>query len=96
MSMSKGSVTINSETGEASGSGAAKALFDELDAKTDYQGSTGAVLAAARQRVATLCESFAEIIDYIKDNAEITLDGTAHGVASGSSDADVDGTGTLA
>lgn len=90
MSMNKGSVTIDSETGEASGSGAAKEIFDDWDAKIDYQGVTGTTLATARQQLADMCNSFALIIDHIKNNAEVST--TVEDISSGSETAEGSGT----
>jgi hypothetical protein len=73
MSMSKGSVTIDPDTGAASGSGCAKAIFDVLDSKQDYQSLTGEQLADAKQLVADLCESIAEVVDYVINNAEVEI-----------------------
>ncbi len=70
MAMSKGSVTIAGD-GTASGSGAAKALYDVLVTKypTIEAGAPG---VPAKQRIADICISVAELIDYIKDNGEVT------------------------
>lgn len=98
MVMTAGTVTIDPETGEPSGGGAARALFDALDEKQDYMGAEGATLAAARQRLADLCNSIGVMITYIKDNAvvstTIAAGAKAVGVTTGSSDVDVTGTTT--
>jgi hypothetical protein len=70
MAMTAGSVTIDPITGAVSGTGAARMVFDDYAAKLPA-GLTGGTLAAARQNVADLCNSFAKLIDYVKANAEI-------------------------
>jgi hypothetical protein len=72
MSMSKGSVIINSQTGEAGGSGFAKVLFDSMDALSDYGDLSGMQLAQVKQQLANVCVSIANVIDYIKENAEVS------------------------
>ena len=99
MAMTKGQVTIDSGTGAPSGGGAARAMFDALDATVSYQGQTGEGLAVARQPVADICNAVAEMIDYIIDNAEVGTSGTgtASDIVAGGDDADVavNSTGTI-
>lgn len=93
MAMTKGTVSIDPGTGEASGSGAALVLYDALDATMDYpelEGMPADTIIAAKQQLADMCNAFSEIIDYIKDNAELNAE--AADVQSGTSTAEVTGT----
>lgn len=89
--MTKGEVTIDSGTGAPSGGGAARAVFDALDATIDYQSQTGEALANARQGVADISNAIAELIDYITNNAEVAT--TVADITSGSEQAS--GAGTI-
>lgn len=68
MAMSAGSVTID-EDGEATGSGAAKAVYDVMVSK---MGDALPMQQAARRQVADIAEAVAALIDYIMTNGEVT------------------------
>lgn len=72
MAMIEGSVSINPVTGAATGAGAAKEVFDALDATIDYGGQTGPALAVARKGPADLAEAIAKIIPHIVANAVVS------------------------
>lgn len=65
MAMEAGTVSI-SGAGIASGTGAAKFLYDELI--QDYSNP----LLAQKQQVASFCNRIAKIITYIENNAQVT------------------------
>ena len=69
MAMTEGSVSIDA-TGAATGTGAAKEVFDALDATIDYGTLTGTDLQGAKQRTADLCNAIAKIIPHITTNGE--------------------------
>jgi hypothetical protein len=96
MAMNKGIVTVNPSSGEATGAGAAKEVFDALDATIDYQGVTGAPLGTARKQLADIANAVAVLIDHIKNNASvgvsIDIGSTANGVTAGSASVPVTGT----
>ena len=72
MAMTQGNVTVDA-TGTASGSGAAKEVFDSLDSTVDYGTVTGTELQSARQKVADLANAISEIIPHIVTNAKATI-----------------------
>lgn len=100
MAMTAGSVTI-SGAGVASGNGLAKAIYDDYQPKIGAPaGSAG---AAAKQKVADLCNSIAAgIVAHISANAEVTVTvavadvGLQTSTASGSPTGGPAGTKTLA
>lgn len=71
MPMNEGNVTINGTTGAATGSGAAKEVFDALDAGQDYGDVVGPDLAAAKEQIANIARAIAKIIPHIKTNATV-------------------------
>ncbi|MCP4674338.1 MAG: hypothetical protein GY854_02235 [Deltaproteobacteria bacterium] len=100
MPMSKGSVTIDPATGAASGAGAAKEIFDAMEAAQDFGAVSGAALATAKQQLADIACAVAVIIDHIKMNATVSTNvstttvGTANGVTPGPASVPTVGTGT--
>ncbi len=68
MAMSSGSVTIAGD-GSATGSGAAKAVYDVMVSK---MGGSLPMQQQARRQVADMAEAIAAVIDYIKTNGEVT------------------------
>ncbi len=68
MAMTKGSITIDG-SGGATGSGAAKVIYDAMVAK---MGASLPMAQAPRRQVADVAESIAELVDYIKTNGEVT------------------------
>lgn len=65
MPIQKGQVTINPTTGEATGSGSAKIIFDALDSTFDYQDQAGAKLAKSRQQIADISNAMSTTTDPI-------------------------------
>ena len=104
MAMLEGTVVINPATGSASGVGAAKEVFDAMDAGQDYQGLSGSELAVAREQIAVQARAIAKIIPHIVANAQVTTT-VAPGIAvatagtaaaqTGSTTAPGTGTGTV-
>ena len=97
MAMNKGSVSVNLETGDVTQSGAASVVYQALESTVDYASLDNDVKKApVRKQIADVSNAIAELIDYIKTNAEITvsIDGTAQNVATGTESADVIGSGT--
>ena len=100
MAMSEGTITINPLTGVASGAGAAKEVFDAMDASQDYGAAAGATLAEAKERIAALARACAKIIPHIQTNAVVTTSvatttvGVATGVVAGAATAPTAGTGS--
>jgi hypothetical protein len=75
MAMVPGTITIDPATGADSGTGAAYELFQDYDAKQDYGTASGTVLAAAKQQVADLCESVAQVIvNHVTTNGKAVVD----------------------
>ncbi len=72
MAIEKGSVSIDG-AGDATGSGAAKLLYDAYIVLLGGVLPTGPQGAAAKQQVADLCSVVAELVDYLKSNAEVTV-----------------------
>jgi hypothetical protein len=72
MAMVPGSITINPTTGADSGTGCAYELFQDFNAKINYDGQIGAALAVSKQRTADLCLSIGTVIV-----AHITTNGKA-------------------
>jgi len=79
MAMTEGSVTVDA-TGTASGSGAAKEVFDALDATIDYGTLTGTDLQGARQRTADLANAIAKIIPHITTNGQAVVSTSSTGL----------------
>ena len=73
MSMTRGSVIINSTTGAVSGTGFAKELWDEYAASISFTPLTGEQLAQARQRVADLVNAISLIVTHIKTNGQAKI-----------------------
>lgn len=69
MAMTQGTVTIDA-TGNPSGIGAARAVFDALDATMDYGTLAATDLQTAKQRTADLANAVSEIIPHIATNAK--------------------------
>ena len=72
MAMTQGSVTVDA-TGTATGTGAAKEVFDVLDATIDYGPLTGTDLQSARQRTADLANAISAIIPHIVTNGKAVV-----------------------
>jgi hypothetical protein len=76
MSMTEGVVTIDPSTGATTAkTGAAGAVFDALDAGTDYgdlESSNPTGYAAAREQVAVMARTIAVLIPYLVANAEVS------------------------
>ncbi len=100
MPMNQGTVTVDSETAAVSGAGAAKEVFDALDASTGYGSATGPALATAKQQLANIAIAVSMIIPHIVANATVsttvstTTVETATGVTPGPSAVPTVGTGT--
>lgn len=77
MAMTQGNVTIDAD-GNPSGAGAAREVFDALDATMDYGTLTGTDLQTAKQRTADLANAVSAIIPHIVTNgkAKITTSDT--------------------
>ena len=72
MAMIQGDVTIAAD-GSASGTGAAKEVFDSLDATIDYGPLTGTELQTARTQTANLAKAISVIIPHITTNGKATI-----------------------
>lgn len=73
MAMTAGTVTIDG-SGNPSGAGMARAIFDSWIATFDFGGLSGATLQSAKQRIADLCNALAVgVVDHIVANAEVTV-----------------------
>jgi hypothetical protein len=71
--MIEGVITINPVTGSVSTStGAAGAVFDELNSLQVYGTVTGPSLATAREQLADVARSVAKMITYIQSNAVVS------------------------
>ena len=79
MAMTQGNVAIDA-TGAPSGSGAAREVFDALDATVDYGPLTGTELQTARQRTANLANAISVIIPHITTNGKAKISGTDAGL----------------
>lgn len=101
MAMSEGSVTVDPVTAVVTGSGAAKDVFDALDAGTSYPMTlTLSAKAAAREQLANLARAVAKIIPHIVAHAVVDVASgipvsstVTGGTASGSTTSD--GTGLI-
>lgn len=94
MAMDKGSVTIAGD-GSASGSGLAKEFYDAHLPKVDFGGLTGADTVNAKQAMADLFETVAEVVTHIQTNAEVATTGTASNVSAGGDTANTSSSGTV-
>ena len=73
MPMTRGTVTIDGTTGEVTGGGFARALFNAMwptvESKLGVTPSNGVI--QAKQGIAEQCNAQAVIIDYIQANAQV-------------------------
>lgn len=92
MPMIAGSVSIAPD-GTATGTGYAKAVYDELAAATDFQGSTPPGLVVAKEQLATIANAVSSLITHVQTTAVVstTDDGSAGAIAWAGA-----GTGTIA
>lgn len=73
MAMTAGTVTIDG-SGNPSGTGMAREIFDVFVATVDFGSLSGSALQAAKQRVADLCNALAGgIVGHIVANAEVAV-----------------------
>jgi hypothetical protein len=72
MAMSEGTVTIDG-SGNATGDGCAKEIFDELDAGQDYGPLTGTELQTAKEQVAVVARAIAKVIPHIVNNGKAKI-----------------------
>ena len=88
MAMTTGSVTVNATTGTYSGTGAALAIMDGIDAQqtypdpasppagvdaTTWQGIALSVKIATRKFIAGLANGIAALVPYISANADLNF-----------------------
>lgn len=73
MPLLEGTIEINPVTGGVTTStGAAGAIFDEMNSLQDYGNAVGPQLASARESVADMARAVAKLIPYLKDNAVVS------------------------